>query len=101
MYLVTALPQGSERSFNECLVLAERYRKAPMLLSCHKDGTALYTAIMIWNRVISHTGLFQKIISDREPKFTSALWKNLHNFFEQSYHSQKLTTLKLMFWKKE
>ncbi|MBW0508633.1 hypothetical protein O181_048348 [Austropuccinia psidii MF-1] len=52
-----------------------------MLLPCHKDDTAMDTAIMIWNKVISHTGLFQNIISDRDPKFTSALWKNLHNFF--------------------
>ncbi|MBW0499882.1 hypothetical protein O181_039597 [Austropuccinia psidii MF-1] len=39
------------------------------------------TAIMIWNRVISHTGLLQNIISDRDPKFTSALWTNLHKCF--------------------
>ncbi|MBW0564939.1 hypothetical protein O181_104654 [Austropuccinia psidii MF-1] len=39
------------------------------------------TAIMIWNKVISYTGLFQNIISDRDPKFTSELWTNLHNFF--------------------
>ncbi|MBW0545809.1 hypothetical protein O181_085524 [Austropuccinia psidii MF-1] len=37
------------------------------------------TAILIWNRVISHTGLFQNIISNRDPKFTSALWTNLHS----------------------
>ncbi|MBW0505203.1 hypothetical protein O181_044918 [Austropuccinia psidii MF-1] len=39
------------------------------------------TAIMIWNKAIGHTGLFQNIISDRDPKLTSALWKNLHYFF--------------------
>ncbi|MBW0544542.1 hypothetical protein O181_084257 [Austropuccinia psidii MF-1] len=38
-------------------------------------------AIMIWNKVISHTGLFQNFISDRYPKLTSALWTNLHNVF--------------------
>ncbi|MBW0565327.1 hypothetical protein O181_105042 [Austropuccinia psidii MF-1] len=37
--------------------------------------------MMIWNKFISHTGLFQNIISDRDPKFTSALWKSLHNLF--------------------
>ncbi|MBW0558893.1 hypothetical protein O181_098608 [Austropuccinia psidii MF-1] len=52
------------------------------------------TAIIIWNKVISHTGLFQNIISDRDPKFTSALWKNLHKFFgtklsfSTAYHPQ-------------
>ncbi|MBW0535121.1 hypothetical protein O181_074836 [Austropuccinia psidii MF-1] len=36
---------------------------------------------MICNKVISHTGLFQNIKGDRDPKFTSALWTNLHNLF--------------------
>ncbi|MBW0550914.1 hypothetical protein O181_090629 [Austropuccinia psidii MF-1] len=52
------------------------------------------TAILIWNRVISHTGLFKNIISDRDPKFTSALWTNLHKLlgtkllFSTAYHPQ-------------
>ncbi|MBW0568158.1 hypothetical protein O181_107873 [Austropuccinia psidii MF-1] len=52
------------------------------------------TAIMICNKVISHTGLFQNIKSDRDPKFTSALWTNLHNLFRTrssfstTYHPQ-------------
>ncbi|MBW0530664.1 hypothetical protein O181_070379 [Austropuccinia psidii MF-1] len=69
----TGLPPGGERSYNECLVLVDRYSKAPMFLPCHKDDTAMDTAIMIWNKAISHTGFFQNIISDRDPKFTSAL----------------------------
>ncbi|MBW0484631.1 hypothetical protein O181_024346 [Austropuccinia psidii MF-1] len=65
-----------------------------MFLPCHKDDTAMETAIMIWNKVISHTGLFQNIISDRDPKFTSELWTNLHNLFgtklsfSTAYHPQ-------------
>ncbi|MBW0515821.1 hypothetical protein O181_055536 [Austropuccinia psidii MF-1] len=39
------------------------------------------TALLIWNRVISWTGIFTNIISDRDPKFTSALWTNLHQLF--------------------
>ncbi|MBW0529705.1 hypothetical protein O181_069420 [Austropuccinia psidii MF-1] len=78
---VTALPPGGDRSYNACLVLVDRYSKTPMFLPCHKDDTDIDTAIMIWNKAISHTGLFQNIISDRDPKFTSALWTNLHNLF--------------------
>ncbi|MBW0491964.1 hypothetical protein O181_031679 [Austropuccinia psidii MF-1] len=65
-----------------------------MFLPCHKDDTAMDTAIMIWNKFISHTGLFQNILSDRYPKFTSALWTNLHNLFgakspfSKAYHPQ-------------
>ncbi|MBW0572675.1 hypothetical protein O181_112390 [Austropuccinia psidii MF-1] len=50
------------------------------------------TALLIWNRVISNTGLFKNIISDRDPKFTSALWTNLHRHlgkklsFSTAYH---------------
>ncbi|MBW0540363.1 hypothetical protein O181_080078 [Austropuccinia psidii MF-1] len=36
---------------------------------------------MIWNRAISHTGLFQNIMSDRDPKFTSESWTNIHSLF--------------------
>ncbi|MBW0548492.1 hypothetical protein O181_088207 [Austropuccinia psidii MF-1] len=91
---VTALPPGGDRSYNSFLVLADRYRKTPMFLPCHKDDTAMKSDILIWNKVISHTGLFQNIISDRDPQFTSALWKNLHNLFgtrlsfSTSYHPQ-------------
>ncbi|MBW0534272.1 hypothetical protein O181_073987 [Austropuccinia psidii MF-1] len=90
MYWVTALPPGGDKSFNAFLVSVDRYRKIPIFLPFHNDDTA----IMIWNRVISHTGLFQNIISDRDPKFTSALWKNLHNLFgtkllfSTDYHPQ-------------
>ncbi|MBW0504138.1 hypothetical protein O181_043853 [Austropuccinia psidii MF-1] len=78
---VKSLPPGEDRRFNSFLVLVDRYRKTPILIPCHKDDTAMDTAIMIWNEGISHTGLFQYIISDRDPKFTSALWKNLHHSF--------------------
>ncbi|MBW0512428.1 hypothetical protein O181_052143 [Austropuccinia psidii MF-1] len=53
------------------------------------------TALLIWNRVIYHTGLFKNIISDRDPKFTSDLWTNLHEIlgtkllFSRAYHPQK------------
>ncbi|MBW0591755.1 hypothetical protein O181_131470 [Austropuccinia psidii MF-1] len=66
---VTALPPGGDRSYYALLVLADRYSKTPMFLPFHKDATA----IMIWNKVISHTGLFQNFMSDRDPKLTSAL----------------------------
>ncbi|MBW0576240.1 hypothetical protein O181_115955, partial [Austropuccinia psidii MF-1] len=91
---VTALPPGGDKSYNACLVIVDRYRKTPIFLPCHKDDTAMDTALLIWNRVISHTGLFKNIISDRDPKFTSALWTNLHKLlgtklsFSTAYHPQ-------------
>ncbi|MBW0542879.1 hypothetical protein O181_082594 [Austropuccinia psidii MF-1] len=91
---VIALPPGGDRRYNSCLVLVDRYSRTPMFLPFHKDDTAMYTAIMIWNRVISHKGISQNIISDSDPKFTSALWTNLHSLFgtkflfSKAYHPQ-------------
>ncbi|MBW0524114.1 hypothetical protein O181_063829 [Austropuccinia psidii MF-1] len=91
---VTALPPGGDRSFNACLVVADRYIKTPIFLPFHKDDAAMDTAIMIFNRLISHIGLLQNIISDSNPKFTSALLTNLHNLFGRqlsfstAYHPQ-------------
>ncbi|MBW0581408.1 hypothetical protein O181_121123 [Austropuccinia psidii MF-1] len=91
---VTTLPPAGDRSYNACLGLVDKYRKTPIFLPCHKDDTAMDAAIMIWNKAISHKGLFQNIISDRDPKFTSALWTNFHNLFgtkfsfSTAYHPQ-------------
>ncbi|MBW0510637.1 hypothetical protein O181_050352 [Austropuccinia psidii MF-1] len=63
---ITALPPGGDRSYNACLVLVDRYSKPAMLLPCHKDYTAMDTAIMIWDKVIGPKGLFQNITSDRD-----------------------------------
>ncbi|MBW0591506.1 hypothetical protein O181_131221 [Austropuccinia psidii MF-1] len=84
----TAVPPGGDR------ILVDRYSKTPIFLSCHKDLTAMETAIMIWNRAINPTGLFQNIMSDKDPKFTSALWTNIYNLFgtklsfSTAYHTQ-------------
>ncbi|MBW0499521.1 hypothetical protein O181_039236 [Austropuccinia psidii MF-1] len=87
---VTGLQPGGDRSYNACLVIVDRFSKTPIFLPCHKDDTVL----LIRNRVISWTGIFTNIISDRDPKFTSAPWKNLHQLFatklsfSTAYHPQ-------------
>ncbi|MBW0485319.1 hypothetical protein O181_025034 [Austropuccinia psidii MF-1] len=91
---VTELPPRGYRSYNAFLVIVDRYSKTPILLPCHKDETSMDTALLLWSRVISHTGLFNNIISDRGPKFTSALCTNPHRFFgtkvsfSTAYHPQ-------------
>ncbi|MBW0550861.1 hypothetical protein O181_090576 [Austropuccinia psidii MF-1] len=81
MEWVTALHPSGERSYNSCLFIVDRYSKTPIFLPCHRDDTAMDKALLLWGRFISHTGLFKNIISDRDPKFTSALWTNLHRLF--------------------
>ncbi|MBW0505574.1 hypothetical protein O181_045289 [Austropuccinia psidii MF-1] len=78
---VTFLQPGGDRSYNECLVIVDRFNKTPIFPPCHKDGAAMDTALLIWNRVISWTGIFTNFINDRDFKFTSALWTNLHQLF--------------------
>ncbi|MBW0556051.1 hypothetical protein O181_095766 [Austropuccinia psidii MF-1] len=54
----------------------------------------MHKALLLWIRVFSHARLFKNIISDRHPKFTSALWTNIHRFFgtklsfSTTYHPQ-------------
>ncbi|MBW0465458.1 hypothetical protein O181_005173 [Austropuccinia psidii MF-1] len=92
--LITALPPGGDKSFNFFLLLEYRYSKTPMLLPFNKDDTVMGTAITICKKLISHTGLSKNIRSYRDPKFTSALWKNINNVFETklsfstAYHPQ-------------
>ncbi|MBW0582189.1 hypothetical protein O181_121904 [Austropuccinia psidii MF-1] len=91
---VTGLPPGGDKSYNACLVVVDRFSKTPIFLPCHKDDTSMDTALLIWNRVVSWTGIFTNIISDRDPKFTSAPWTNLHQLFgtklsfSTAYHPQ-------------
>ncbi|MBW0475056.1 hypothetical protein O181_014771 [Austropuccinia psidii MF-1] len=52
------------------------------------------SALLLWSRVISHIGLFKNIVSDRDPKFKSVLWTNIHRLFgtklsfSKAYHPQ-------------
>ncbi|MBW0518301.1 hypothetical protein O181_058016 [Austropuccinia psidii MF-1] len=91
---VTGLPSGGDRSYNACLVIVDRSSKTPKFLPSHKDDTAMDTALLIWNRVISWTGILTNIISERDPKLTSALWTNLQQLFGRklsfsiAYHLQ-------------
>ncbi|MBW0495491.1 hypothetical protein O181_035206 [Austropuccinia psidii MF-1] len=91
---VTGLQPGGDRSYNSCLLIFDKFSKTPIFLPCHKDDTAMDTALLIWNSIISWTHIFTNIISDRDPHFTSAIWKNLYQLFGKelsfstAYHPQ-------------
>ncbi|MBW0492342.1 hypothetical protein O181_032057 [Austropuccinia psidii MF-1] len=91
---VTEVPPSGDKSYKACLVILDRYSKTPIFLPCHKDDTAMDKVLLLWSRGISHTGLFDNIISDRDPNFTSELWTNLHRLFgtklsfSTAYHPQ-------------
>ncbi|MBW0577272.1 hypothetical protein O181_116987 [Austropuccinia psidii MF-1] len=50
---VTGLPPGGYRNYNACLVIVDRFTKTPIFLPCHKDDTAMDTALLICNIVVS------------------------------------------------
>ncbi|MBW0485795.1 hypothetical protein O181_025510 [Austropuccinia psidii MF-1] len=94
MNWVTGLPPGGHRIYNAFLVIVGMYSKTPIFFPCHEDYQAMDTALLIWNRVVSWTVIFTNIISERYPKFTSALWTKLYQLFgtnlsfSEAYHPQ-------------
>ncbi|MBW0484927.1 hypothetical protein O181_024642 [Austropuccinia psidii MF-1] len=81
MYWVTEPPPIGDKIHSSSLVIVGIYGKTLKFLPCHRDNTAIDKALLLWNRVISYTGLFKNIKSDRDPKFTSVLETNFHRFF--------------------
>ncbi|MBW0572814.1 hypothetical protein O181_112529 [Austropuccinia psidii MF-1] len=94
MDLVTGLVPGGKENFNSCLIIVDRIRKSMRCLPCHKEDTAIDTALLFWNNIISTCGVPKIIISYRDPKFTSEFWKNLYDIlgtkiaFSTAYHPQ-------------
>ncbi|MBW0584938.1 hypothetical protein O181_124653 [Austropuccinia psidii MF-1] len=75
---VTGLIPGGKENFNTCLIIVDRFSKSMRCLPCHKEDTAMDTALLFWNNIISTCGVRKIIISDRDPKFTSEFWTNLY-----------------------
>ncbi|MBW0534795.1 hypothetical protein O181_074510 [Austropuccinia psidii MF-1] len=78
---LAGIPPGGDKSYNSFLVFVDSFSKTPIFLPCHKDDTAMDTSLLILNKVVSWSLIFKRIISDRDAKFTSALWTNLHQLF--------------------
>ncbi|MBW0570353.1 hypothetical protein O181_110068 [Austropuccinia psidii MF-1] len=91
---VTGLVPGGRENFNACLIIVDRFIQGVRFLPCHKEDTETNTASLFWNNIISTCGVPKIIISDRDPKFKSELWTNLHDMlgtklaFSTDYHSQ-------------
>ncbi|MBW0540875.1 hypothetical protein O181_080590 [Austropuccinia psidii MF-1] len=68
---VTGLVPGGKENYNACLIIVDRFRKSMRCLPCHKEDTAMDTALLFWNNIISTCQVPRTIISDRDPKFTS------------------------------
>ncbi|MBW0468613.1 hypothetical protein O181_008328 [Austropuccinia psidii MF-1] len=91
---VTGVVTGGKENFNAFLIIVDRFSKSMRCLPCHKEDTAMDTALLFWNNIISTCGVPKFIISDRDPKVTSEFWTKLYDIlgtklaFSTAYHPQ-------------
>ncbi|MBW0531356.1 hypothetical protein O181_071071 [Austropuccinia psidii MF-1] len=91
----TGLVPGGKEIYNACLIIVDRLSKGRRCLPFHKEDTAMNTALLFWNNIITTCGVPKIIISDRDPKFTSEIWTNLYDMlgtklaFSTAYHPQR------------
>ncbi|MBW0537293.1 hypothetical protein O181_077008 [Austropuccinia psidii MF-1] len=91
---VTGLVPGGKENLNACLIIVDRFSKSMRCLPCHNKDTAMDTALLFWNDIISTCGVPKIIISDGDPKFTSEFGTNFYEMlgtkiaFSTAYHPQ-------------
>ncbi|MBW0475086.1 hypothetical protein O181_014801 [Austropuccinia psidii MF-1] len=91
---VTGLVPGGRENFNSSLIIVDRLSKSVKYLPCPKENTAMDTALLFWNNIISTCGVPKIIISDRDPKYKSEFWTTLYDMlgtklaFSTAYHPQ-------------
>lgn len=73
---VTALPKSYD-GYDSILSITDKYTKAIRIVPCTSTITAEDTAKLYIRQVMPFFGLPEKIISDRDPKFTSRFWREL------------------------
>ncbi|MBW0479105.1 hypothetical protein O181_018820 [Austropuccinia psidii MF-1] len=85
---------SEDRTKERVAIIVDRYIKSVECLPCHKEDTAMETALIFWNNIIATCAVPKLIISDRDPKFTSEFWTNLYDMlgtklaFSTAYHPQ-------------
>ena len=76
--LVSSLPTTST-GFDTAVVFVDKFSKmvhiAPTVIGC----TGADVARLYLEYVFKHHGLVESIVSDRDPRFTGAVWRTLHN----------------------
>ncbi|MBW0588516.1 hypothetical protein O181_128231 [Austropuccinia psidii MF-1] len=91
---VTGLVPGGKGNYNSCLIIVDRFTKSMRCLPCHKEDTAMDTALLFWNKIISTCGVPKILVNDRDTKFTSEFWTKLYEMlgtklsFSTAYPSQ-------------
>ena len=79
MDFIVELPM-TERGFDALMVVVDRLTKFCILIPTTTNASARDVAFAFLNNVVCRFGIPKSIVSDRDPKFTSAFWSELHEF---------------------
>jgi hypothetical protein len=60
--------------YDYCLTVTDKLTKMVHLIPTYSNADAVETAHLVFNHVVRYHGLPSRIISDRDPKFTSRFW---------------------------
>jgi len=77
--LITSLPSSHGR--NAILVVVDKLTKYAHFMATRVEATALEVASLLFKRIVKHFGLPTRIIGDRDPRWTSTIWKALAELF--------------------
>jgi hypothetical protein len=83
----------SDDGFNALLSITDKFTKCVKFIACKDTTTARETAELYIKHAYNTFGIPVKIISDRDPRFTSTFWRSLCNLLDISlnlttaYHS--------------
>lgn len=77
MDFITALPK-TKRGHDAILVVVDRLTKMAHFIPTTTDASAKFTANLFLDNIVKLHGLPKCIVSDRDSKFTSNFWKELH-----------------------
>lgn len=92
MDFITSLPES--QGYDAILVMVDRFSKLAHVVPTRGTATALETAKIFLNAWWKHHGLPRVIVSDRDPKFTSAFWRHFFRkvgtklTFSTAFHPQ-------------
>jgi transposase InsO family protein len=75
MDFIVKLPLS--KTYNTILTITDTFSKASILIPCHETIDATGVAQLYANYVLPHYGLPLRIISDRDPRFTSSFFREL------------------------
>jgi hypothetical protein len=73
--LITGLPTSHAK--DAVLVVVDKLTKFAHFIATTSEITASETAILLFRRIVKLFGLPQRIVGDRDPRWTSAVWKVL------------------------